>query len=82
VWQRHGIGDAAYERSLAGALNGHRAMLETAVALVLGNLFGRFPGLRVASVELGGEWVEYCLFILDHAGGLVARNIEAFGDTR
>jgi predicted TIM-barrel fold metal-dependent hydrolase len=78
MWQRHGVSDATYESNLAGAIGG-RAMLDTAIALVLGNLFGRFPNVRIASVELGGEWVEYCLHSLDHAGGLVARSIEAFG---
>jgi predicted TIM-barrel fold metal-dependent hydrolase len=81
MWQRHGIGDLAYERNLEAAINGHRAMLDTALALVLGNLFGRFPDLRIASVELGSEWVEYCLHALDHAGGLVGRYVEAFGAT-
>src|SRR5262249_12993358 len=52
MWQRQGGSDDAYERNLAGAINGHRAMLDTALALVLGNLFGRFPNVRVASVEL------------------------------
>ncbi len=81
MWQRGGVGDAVYERNLAAAINGHRPMLDTALALVLGNLFGRFPDLRVASVELGSEWVEYCLHALDHAGGLVGRHVEAFGVT-
>ena len=81
MWQRGGLGDAVYERNLAAAINGHRPMLDTALALVLGNLFGRFPDLRVASVELGSEWVEYCLHALDHAGGLVGRHVEAFGVT-
>jgi predicted TIM-barrel fold metal-dependent hydrolase len=79
MWQRHGMGDPSYERNLSSAINGHRPMLDTALALVLGNVFGRFPDLRVASVELGGEWVEYCLHVLDHSGGLVGRHIEAFG---
>jgi predicted TIM-barrel fold metal-dependent hydrolase len=79
LWQRHGMRDGVYERNLAAAINDHRPMLETALALVLGNLFGRFPKLRVASVELGSEWVEYGLYALDHAGGLVGRHVEAFG---
>ena len=79
LWQRHGTGDAAYEHNLSAAINDHRPMLDTALALVLGNLFGRFPNVRVASVELGSEWVEYCLYALDHVGGLVSRHVEAFG---
>ena len=56
-------------------------MLETCLALVLGNLFGRFPNLRVASVELGSAWVDYCLYTLDHSGGLLGRHVEAYGVT-
>jgi predicted TIM-barrel fold metal-dependent hydrolase len=79
MWQHHGVGDVAYERNLAGAINSHRPMFETAIALVLGNLFGRFPNLRITSVELGSAWVELCMYSLDHAGGLIGRHIEAFG---
>jgi predicted TIM-barrel fold metal-dependent hydrolase len=81
MWQRHGLGDAAYENNLALAFNHLRPMLETALALVLGNLFGRFPNVRVASVELGSAWVDYCLYTLDHSGGLLGRHVEAFGVT-
>jgi len=79
MWQQHGVSDPAYEHNLQAALVGSRGMLDTSIALVLGNLFGRFPNVRVTSVELGCEWVDYCLHVLDHAGGLIARNIEAFG---
>ena len=48
---------------------------------MLGNLFGRFPNVRVASVELGSAWVDYCLYTLDHAGGLLGRHVEAYGVT-
>jgi predicted TIM-barrel fold metal-dependent hydrolase len=81
MWQRHGVGDQAYEGNLSLAMNHLRPILETVWALVLGNLFGRFPTLRVASVELGSAWVDYCLYTLDHAGGLLGRHIEAYGVT-
>jgi predicted TIM-barrel fold metal-dependent hydrolase len=81
MWQRHGVGDAAYEGNLALAMNHLRPMLETAWALVLGNLFGRFPNVRVTSIELGSAWVDYCLYTLDHAGGLLGRHVEAYGVT-
>jgi predicted TIM-barrel fold metal-dependent hydrolase len=48
---------------------------------VLGNLFGRFPRLRILSVELGCAWVPYCMHVLDHSGGLLDRHIRAFGET-
>ncbi|MGE3443902.1 MAG: amidohydrolase family protein [Acidimicrobiia bacterium] len=78
-WQRHGEGDRSYENNLKSAINSLRGMHETCLALVLGNLFGRFPNVRVASVELGSAWVPYCLYQLDHAGGLLGRHVEAFG---
>jgi predicted TIM-barrel fold metal-dependent hydrolase len=81
MWQRHGIGDVAYESNLELAFNHLRPIIETCLALVLGNLFGRFPTLRVASVELGSAWVDYCLYTLDHSGGLLGRHVEAFGVT-
>ena len=81
LWQRDGVVDPAYERNLKMALVGDRPMLDTALALVLGNVFGRFPGLRVLSVELGCAWVPYCLHTLDHAGGLLDRHITAYGVT-
>ena len=81
LWQRYGQGDAGYEQNLRAALTGDRTMIDTALALVLGNLFGRFPRLRIASVELGCAWVAYCMHVLDHAGGLLDRHIEAFGAT-
>jgi predicted TIM-barrel fold metal-dependent hydrolase len=41
---------------------GDRPIMDTLVNLVFWNLFGRFPGLKVASVENGGgAWVEYTL---------------------
>jgi predicted TIM-barrel fold metal-dependent hydrolase len=56
-------------------------IMDTCCALVLHNLFGRFPRIRVATIEMGGGWVPYLLRRLDHAGGLVDRRIAAFGAT-
>ena len=81
LWQRYGISDRAYEANLQQAWVADRPMLDTALALVLGNLFGRFPGLRILSVELGCAWVPYCMHTLDHSGGLLDRHIKAFGET-
>jgi predicted TIM-barrel fold metal-dependent hydrolase len=57
------------------------AIMDTLSALVLHNLFGRFPKLRVATIEVGASWVPYLMTRLDHAGGLVNRKITAFGGT-
>ncbi len=81
LWRRYGQNDRAYETNLRSAVfGGDRTILDTAVSLVLANLFGRFPRLRIASIELGCAWVEYCLHVLDHAGlSITDRYIEAFG---
>ncbi len=54
-------------------------IMDTAKALILGNLFGRFPNITMASIEMGGTWVPYLLHALDHAGPLLTRYVEAFG---
>jgi predicted TIM-barrel fold metal-dependent hydrolase len=82
LWQRNGITDPVYEMNLRTALfGGDRAITDTVVALVLGNVFGRFPRLRVATIELGCAWVGYCMHVLDHAGiSITERYIQAFGE--
>ena len=81
LWQRQGVTDRVYESNLQQAWVGDRPMLDTALALVLGNLFGRFPKLRILSIELGCAWVPFCMHVLDHSGGLLDRRIRAFGET-
>jgi len=67
-------------RLLQHALTGiDTAIMDTLCALVLHNLFGRFPNLHVATIELGCGWVPFLLHRLDHVGGLVDRRISAFG---
>ena len=44
--------------------------METIASLVLHNLFGRFPNVRVASVENGSLWVGYLLAALDKMKGM------------
>jgi predicted TIM-barrel fold metal-dependent hydrolase len=79
MWGRQPVTDEKYQANLSAALISDRGILDTVIALVLGNLFGRFPNVRVASIEMGCNWVPYCLHVLDHAGGLLERRIEAFG---
>lgn len=83
LFQRYGVTDPLYHRNLKSALYfGDRSVLDTMISLVLGNVFGRFPKLRIATVELGCAWVEYCMHVLDHAGvSITDRYIEAFGAT-
>lgn len=47
--------------------HGDRPIMDTMAALILNNLFGRFPGLRVAVLEYGGAWVDYLLYSMDHS---------------
>jgi predicted TIM-barrel fold metal-dependent hydrolase len=56
-------------------------IMDTLSALVLHNLFGRFPKLKIAVIEMGCGWVPYLMGRLDHAGGLVNRQITSFGGT-
>jgi predicted TIM-barrel fold metal-dependent hydrolase len=79
MWGRQPVTDEKYQANLSAALISDRGILDTIIALVLGNLFGRFPKVRVASIEMGCNWVPYCLHVLDHAGGLLDRRVEAFG---
>jgi predicted TIM-barrel fold metal-dependent hydrolase len=74
-WRRE---DALLKQVIAGQ---DSAIMDTMLALVLHNLFGRFSNIRVAAIELGSSWVPYLLHRLDHAGGLVNRTITAFGGT-
>jgi len=47
-----------------------RAIMDTLSALVLHNLFGRFPKLRVVSVEHGAEWFPYLVQRMDKMRGM------------
>ena len=79
LYGRVPVADRRYHLTLADALIRDRGILETTMALVLGNTFGRFPNVKIASVEMGCNWVPYVLHALDHAGGLLERRVEAFG---
>jgi predicted TIM-barrel fold metal-dependent hydrolase len=49
---------------------GDRPVMDTIAALVLHNLFGRFPDVRVVSVENGSLWVAYLFAVLDKMKGM------------
>ena len=44
-----------------------RPIMDTLAALVLHNVFGRFPALEAISVENGSAWVPYLLRVMDKA---------------
>jgi predicted TIM-barrel fold metal-dependent hydrolase len=74
------VQDKGYLATLRQALfPGERPIMDTLMALILGNFFGRFPNIKVASIEMGCTWVPYFMHSLDHAGGMLDRHIEAFG---
>jgi predicted TIM-barrel fold metal-dependent hydrolase len=47
-----------------------RPIMETLCNLIYRNLFGRFPELKVASVENGAIWVPYLLKAMDNMKGM------------
>ena len=49
---------------------GDRPIMDTFSALVLHNLFGRFPNVRCLSVENGSLWVAYLLGVMDKMYGM------------
>jgi predicted TIM-barrel fold metal-dependent hydrolase len=49
---------------------GDRPIMDTIAALIFHNFFGRFPGIRVLSVENGSLWVRYLIKQMDKMGGM------------
>jgi predicted TIM-barrel fold metal-dependent hydrolase len=49
---------------------GDRPIMDTVSALILHNLFGRFPDVNVASVENGSLWVGYLMKVMDKMKGM------------
>ncbi|MDJ0786290.1 MAG: amidohydrolase family protein [Myxococcota bacterium] len=56
-----------------------RPIVDTLTALVGDNLFGRFPELRILSVEYGSSWVAPLLKKLDHIARLHSKDMWRFG---
>ena len=56
-----------------------RPVVDTLTALVADNLFGRFPRLRVLSVEYGSSWVAPLVHKLDHLARLFSKDMWRFG---
>ena len=59
---------------------GDRPIMDTLSSLIYDNLFGRFPNLRVVSVENGCEWVPYLVRRMDKMRGM-GRNGPWIGGT-
>ena len=54
---------------------GHRPIQDTMAAFVCHRVFARFPDLRVASIEAGGEWIRA---FVDHLGDTYKKMPNAF----
>ena len=50
--------------------HGDRPIMETLGSMIFNNLFTRFPGLSILSIENGAGWVEYLLSLLDKKKGM------------
>src|SRR5262249_46810930 len=50
--------------------DGERPLFDPLSSLVLWNLFGRFPGLRVVAVEFGADWLPHFLAKMDKSRGM------------
>jgi len=49
---------------------GDRPIMDTLCALIMHNFFGRFPNVKVLSVENGSLWVPYLLKVMDKMKGM------------
>jgi predicted TIM-barrel fold metal-dependent hydrolase len=49
---------------------GDRVIIDTIAMLIFDNLFGRFPNLKVLSVENGSLWVHYAMKVMDKMKGM------------
>jgi predicted TIM-barrel fold metal-dependent hydrolase len=49
---------------------GDRVVMDTLASMIYWNLFGRFPNVRVATVEYGSLWVPYLLKAMDKYKGM------------
>ena len=56
-----------------------RPVADTVTALISDNVFGRFPALRILSVEYGSSWVAPLLTKLDHIARLYSKDMWRFG---
>ena len=62
-----GTGRSAFQWTM---LYRDRPIMDTLAILIFHNLFGRFPGLQVMSVENGSIWVPYLLKAMDNMKGM------------
>jgi predicted TIM-barrel fold metal-dependent hydrolase len=56
-----------------------RPIVDTLTALIADNLFGRFPTLKILTVEYGSSWVAPLINKLDHIARLFSKDMWRFG---
>lgn len=56
-----------------------RPIADTVTALIADNVFGRFPRLKILSIEYGSTWVAPLLNKLDHIARLYSKDMWRFG---
>ena len=56
-----------------------RPVVDTITALISDNVFGRFPRLKILTVEYGSSWVAPLLHKLDHIARLYSKDMWRFG---
>jgi len=56
-----------------------RPVADTLTALVADNLFGRFPELRILSIEYGASWLPALMRKLDNVARLYSKDLWRFG---
>lgn len=71
AWGEGGGGLESFGGSLLQMLLiGNKAPFDYMCALIAGRLFERFPNLRLASIEMGSNWVPYLLQTLKRSYGM------------
>ncbi|MGD9793308.1 MAG: amidohydrolase family protein [Acidimicrobiia bacterium] len=76
-WGEHSSFHRGYRQSALTevmGLNQERPAFDTATALICHGVFDRVPGLKVAFLEVGSDWVPYLANRLQHAYGKMPSN--------
>jgi predicted TIM-barrel fold metal-dependent hydrolase len=54
---------------------GDRPVMDSIASMILHNVFGRFPNLKLAIIEHGSSWVGYLLKALNHAAAFSIKDL-------
>jgi predicted TIM-barrel fold metal-dependent hydrolase len=74
LWSENGDNPSHQQSPLQWALcNTERPLVDTLIALTLHNLFGRHPGIKIASIENGSNWLKPLFKTVDKAAALGRR---------